>query len=174
MKRLALCGGLLILFGVAACGGDDLKSVDRSKAMSEMTPEESRTICENVAATIDVQALQEGTCYLTGLLASAFDPSVDCESTAQECIASIGSQQPLSTCTLMSQAQIDALPACAATVNLGEFQDCQLAVANAAVEWAEQITCQAEGIPVDETQPAACEPVITKCPALLEDDSAAN
>lgn len=169
MKKISFVSGLLLVLGLVACGGDDLASVDRDKSMSEISVTESQTICENVAASVDTGAMVRGSCYLAGLLASSIDESINCEDTAQECIDAAGSEGVDLACESLTQADVDALPACAAMVTLGEFQDCQIALAEASVDFFEQITCEAEGLPTDDGPvPAACEAIETSCAVLLE------
>lgn len=169
MKKISFVSGLLLVLGLVGCGGDDLKSVDRDKSMSEISVAESQTICENVAASVDTGAMVRGSCYLAGLLASSFDESISCEDTAQECIDEAGSEGIDLACESLTQADVDALPACAAMVTLGEFQDCQIALAEASVDFFEQITCESEEVPIEEAPlPASCQAISTNCSVLLD------
>jgi hypothetical protein len=145
------------------CGGGS--GVDRSKALAEMTPGDSLAICESAARALSEADAVKVACYIGAVFASAFDPSIQCEPTAQACIANPEDIETTS-CEPLSQDQIDALPACAAQVTLGEYEDCQVASARALANLADEISCTADLSGLDE-MPAACQTIAAKCPELF-------
>lgn len=159
--RLAISAVLAI---TAGCGGDGGSGVDRSKALTAVTPAEADALCQAADEAINEADAVKLACYISAILASQFDPSIDCETTAQDCIANPEPVQ--STCDIRTQADIDALPACAATVTVGQFEDCQVAMADALSDLAQGISCTSDLSGLD-TVPAACQTIQDTCPELF-------
>lgn len=171
MKKFAMASWLLIVLSMPMLGCDrdeeeEGSGVNRSKVMTEVSAEEANTVCNYVVEQLSPEDVQTVFCYLIAHLVSELDPSIDCEAVAQECLASSEPLPDLSEqCDVTSQ-DLSALPACAATVTVGEFEDCQLATVQALADLADTISCDFAPPEEDEVVPE-CQNIMNECPELL-------
>lgn len=168
MKKFAI--GLVAFLGMAmiGCGGDEESGsgVEASKALTEVTPQEAASICEYAQGQISDDDLKTVGCYIFGSFFS--EDEAQCEASVQECLNAPAdpADGTLLECVATTQADIDALPACASDVTVGELESCQAAMARSFSDAADDISC-GNALTVLLNVPDECSALMTDCSDLF-------
>ena len=159
--------GFLCVFAAASCGGgdDEVRVVERSKALTELTPAELASLCEWGQSVISTPDFRKVTCYAATIAFGSLDPSTPCEKAVENCLSS--SEPVEQECHLDSPK----LPACAAKVSVSDMKACYKASAAAFSKLAQTVTCDTD---LEQLGAAftghACVDVKEKCPELLQSE----
>lgn len=155
----ALCLGVL-----GACGDDDKGGVSSSAKVSELTPAQWTSWCEENAATF-AKDVQRAGCTLAGLAAKQAQQGT-CETVRDQCTAN--DTDDGIDCKSAPVARDGGVTNCSATV--GELQKCYDDLMAAIKPVLSGLTCSSNLLDLTSkmqsiatTQPASCKVIATKC-----------
>jgi len=172
-----LCAPALV--AMVGCSSDVTftSGVDKTKKVSEVTPDEAQTLCENAAATAQdfAESVKDDLCVFVGAITGAFagglgggDPVVLCEAAVADCKSQ--ELEPVDTTDCNAEAQIAN---CDATIEEIEacYNDSLEATTTALAAIGSQscsdlLTGAEPNISVDVSAPASCTALQQKCPGL--------
>lgn len=162
----------LIVALAAACGGDDDdggSGVDADKTLLEATDEEIVEMCEWYVGQLETEDIVDFECHLIALqLSSSAD---GCTQVFDECFAAATDDGDAVRPTCVAPEELQAMPACAAEVSVGEYESCIVAFAEQFAGAAEAATCDAtvEELldSVDFLNLPECAALEEACPELL-------
>lgn len=172
MKNFLFCAFVgAASFSLVACGGGDGdgggSGVSRSKNLTEVTPAEAVKICEYVSAEPPVY--DELSCKIGAIFSSQGDEEA-CNTAYEACLAEPDDEEE-DDCSDAAD-DLENLPACAADITVGQFEDCIDAQVDLANELNGIIQCGSEdGLDRLEERPAICTQLQETCPDLFGDDS---
>lgn len=170
---------------LVACGDDgdggggggttqvfDSSQANKDKMLSELSQEEVTALCEEyqeyVASEISEAELKRFACYAVAAAFSGGDANA-CNMIAQECINAPAEENNsgLEPDDSSDDCNPDDVKDCDATV--GELEACFSATIDQLNSAAQNASCSTSSLD-DVGSPAACAPLMEKCPELFEDD----
>jgi hypothetical protein len=157
------------------CGGDDDGSgIDSDKSLLEATDEEIVEMCEWYVGQLSTEDIVDFECHL---VAAQLSGDVDeCGLVFDECSAMATADGDGVRPTCLEPEELQALPACAAEVSVGDYQSCMAAFADQFADAAADASCGASVDDlldsVDFLNLAECAALEEACPELLGEGGA--